>query len=173
MKNCVPDIYQKSIYLVDYSKLMSSGITTLLFDLDNTILNPIMREIPLKTKNLFISLKQKGFKIIIFSNSPRRKVNKCKEYLGVDGVYFALKPLSKSFKKVMENYELSASQIAIIGDQLLTDVFGGNRMGIKTILVNPIDVDNSIFTFFNRIIEKIILKKLAKKNLFIRGRYYE
>ena len=67
MKKYIPNIYQKNIYLIDYSKLLSNGINTLLFDLDNTILSPGDKEISPKVKDLFISLKQKGFKIIIFS----------------------------------------------------------------------------------------------------------
>lgn len=173
MKKYVPNIYQKSIYLIDYSKLLSYGIKTLLFDLDNTIIDVNTGEMPSKAKDLFISLKQKGFKIIIFSNSPKKKVNKYKEYLGVDGVHFALKPFSRKFKEVIRNYNLDTNKTAIIGDQLLTDVLGGNKMGILTILVNPVTDKDSIFTVFNRFIEKRIMKKLEKNNLFVKGRYYE
>ena len=73
MEKYVPDIYQKSIYTVDYSKLLSRGIKCLLFDLDNTIVAPRSNEMPEKAKDLFVSLKQKGFKVIIFSNSPKRQ----------------------------------------------------------------------------------------------------
>ena len=173
MKKYVPNIYQKSIYLIDYSKLLSQGINTLLFDLDNTIIAKNTKEMPSKTKDLFISLKQKGFKIIIFSNSPKKKLNKYKEYLNVDGIHMALKPLSKNFKKVINNYDLKPNQTAIIGDQLLTDILGGNKIGITTILVNPITEKDSIFTLLNRFIEKRIMKKLKQNNLFEKGRYYE
>lgn len=173
MKKFIPDIYQKNIYVIDYSKLLASGINTLLFDLDNTIISSKTKEMPEKAKTLFISLKQKGFKIIIFSNSPKKKVNKYKDYLNVEGIYFALKPLSKSFKKVIKKHQLKINNIAIIGDQLLTDILGGNKMKIKTILVNPISDKESPFTFFNRIIERKIIKKLETKKLFVKGRYYE
>ena len=173
MKKYVPNIYQKSIYLIDYTKLLTKGINTLLFDLDNTIISKNTKEMPSKTKDLFISLKQKGFKIIIFSNSPKKKVNKYKEYLNVDGIHMALKPFSKKFKKVINNYNLDPNKTAIIGDQLLTDILGGNKIGITTILVNPLTDKDSIFTVFNRFIEKRIIKKLTQNNLFEKGRYYE
>ena len=63
--------------------------------------------------------------------------------------------------------------MAIIGDQLLTDVLGGNKIGITTILVNPLSDKDSIFTIFNRSKEKRIMKKLKKEDLFVKGRYYE
>ncbi|MBR2832970.1 MAG: YqeG family HAD IIIA-type phosphatase [Bacilli bacterium] len=173
MKKYIPNIYQKNIYLIDYSKLLSNGINTLLFDLDNTILSPGDKEISPKVKDLFISLKQKGFKIIIFSNSYKRKVNKYKDYLGVKGVYFAFKPFTKKFKEVIKKYNLDTKKMAIIGDQLLTDVLGGNKIGITTILVNPLSDKDSIFTIFNRSKEKRIMKKLKKEDLFVKGRYYE
>ncbi len=173
MKNYIPDIYQKSIYLIDYSKLLSSGIDTLLFDLDNTILEPKEKEISSKAKDLFVSLKQKGFKIIIFSNSSKKRVLRSSKYLGVRGVYFALKPLGYKFKKLINEYDFDKNKMAIIGDQLLTDILGGNKIGIKTILVVPITIDDSIFTIFNRFIERRIMKKLEKKDLFVKGRYYE
>ena len=70
MEEYLPDIYQKSIYTIDYTKLLSRGIKCLLFDLDNTIVPPFSNELSKKAKELFIGLKQKGFKIILFTNSP-------------------------------------------------------------------------------------------------------
>lgn len=173
MEKYVPDIYQKSIYTIDYSKLLSKGITCLLFDLDNTTVAPRSNELPEKAKELFISLKQKGFKVIIFSNSPKKRVNTYKEYFNVDGVYFASKPLQRKFNKLIKEHNLKKEEIAIIGDQLLTDVLGGNRLGITTILVNPITVKDHFFSYFNRVLENQKFKKLKENNLFEKGRYYD
>ena len=63
--------------------------------------------------------------------------------------------------------------MAVIGDQLLTDVLFGNRVGITTILVNPLSVHDKIFTRFNRRREKKIYKKLYQNNLLVKGKYYE
>ena len=72
----------------------------------------------------------------------------------------------------MFNYHLS--DVAIIGDQLYKDIFGGNRVGIKTILVNPMSKDDMIFTkLVFRPLEKRKYFLLEKKNLLKRGKYYE
>ena len=63
MEGYLPDIYQKSIYTIDYSKLFNRGIKCLLFDLDNTIVEPHSSEPSKKAKDLFTSLKQKGFNV--------------------------------------------------------------------------------------------------------------
>ncbi len=169
----VPDIYQKSIYTIDYSKLYTKGIRCILFDLDNTLVSPHSLDIPNKAKDLIISLKQKGFKVVIFSNSPKKRVKKYKEFFDIDSIHFALKPFQKNFKKVTTNYNLKTNEIAIIGDQLLTDIVGGNKFGITTILVNPINIKDTFPTFINRKIEKNIMDKLHEKNLFSKDRYYE
>jgi len=173
MEKYIPVIYQKSIYTIDYSKLLSNGITCLLYDLDNTIISLDSKEMPEKAKDLFISLKQKGFKVILFSNSPKSKVDIYKKYLNVDGIHLALKPYSIKFKKLIKNYRLKVDEIAIIGDQIMTDVVGGNKIGITTILVNPITTNEHIFSKINRILERRKIKKLEAKNLFRKGKYYD
>ena len=70
-------------------------------------------------------------------------------------------------------YNVKYNEIAILGDQLLTDIIGGNKLGIKTILVDPISKEDGIFTILNRRKEKKILSELQDKNLFKKGRYYD
>jgi predicted HAD superfamily phosphohydrolase YqeG len=61
--------------------------------------------------------------------------------------------------------ETEVQQTAVIGDQMLTDVLGGNRMGLFTILVLPINArDEGFFTKINRRIEKLVLSRLKKIN---------
>ncbi len=173
MSKYIPDIYQKSIYTVNYSKLYSDGIKCLLFDLDNTLISSKSLGVSEKTKDLIISLKQKGFKVIILSNSPKKKVKKFGEFLEVPYYYFALKPLSFKFKKALSDFHYLPKEVAIIGDQIMTDVVGGNKVGITTILVNPVADKDVIFTKFNRFFEKRKIKELENNNLFKRGNYYE
>ncbi len=173
MEKYMPDIYQKSIYTLDYSKLLSRGIKLLLFDLDNTLVNAKSDELSDKTKELIISLKQKGFKVIIFSNSPKKRVKMFGELLNVEGVHFACKPMQGKLKKVINNSGLKLNEIAIIGDQILTDILGGNKMGITTVLVNPSSDDDHAFSKVFRRIETKKMKKLRDKNLFCKGRFYD
>ena len=55
----------------------------------------------------------------------------------------------------------------------MTDIFGGNKVGITTVLVNPISKNDITVTKINRKLEKIIEKKLRKRGLFERGKYYD
>lgn len=173
MEKYIPDIYQKSIFILDYNKLLTRGIKCLLFDLDNTIV-PVKTKLPTqKVSKLFSELKEMGFKVIIFSNSGKRRLKPFKEKLNVDCAASCHKPSPKKFLQIMKEFDFSVSEIAIIGDQIMTDVVGGNNMGITTILVNPLSKIDLIWTKFNRFREKKIIRKLTKKELFQKGKYYE
>lgn len=169
----IPDIYKKSIYAINYDLLFSRGIRCLLIDLDNTIAPITMKGPNKKTKELFDDLKTKGFKIIIFSNSSKLRIKNFKDELDVDYCANVRKPFKTKYKKIMQIYNFQEPQIACIGDQLLTDIKGGNKMGLTTILVNPVGVKERFVTKINRHFEKKILKKLRDNDLFAKGKYYE
>ncbi len=173
MENFIPDMYQKSIYDINYKALKEKGIKCILFDLDNTMV-PLTISIPdREIKDLFSELELLGFKIIILSNSSKSRVEPFKEKLNVDSSFHSKKPFKAKYKKIMTLYHFKDNEIACIGDQLLTDVLGANRMGFFSILVNPIS-DNDLFgTKINRIFERRIFKKLGKQGLFTIGEYYE
>lgn len=173
MEKYIPDIYQKSIYTINYDSLYSRGIRCLLIDLDNTIVPVTMKNSNKKIKELFDNLKTKGFKVIIFSNSNKSRLKNFKEELDVECYPFAFKPYKRKYKKIMNKYGFKESEIACIGDQLMTDIKGGNKLGLTTVLVNPVGTKEKFITKINRFFEKKILKKLRDNNLFAKGKYYE
>ena len=173
MEKYIPDIYQKSIYTINYDSLYLRGIRCLLIDLDNTITPVTIKSPSKKNRELFDELKTKGFRVIIFSNSPKKRVKPFKDELDVDCCANARKPFKKKYLKVLAEYDLPVASVACIGDQLLTDIKGGNKVGITTILVNPIGAKEIFVTKINRYFEDIILKKLRDNNLFTKGKYYE
>ena len=173
MEEYLPDIYQKSIYTIDYSKLLNRGIKCLLFDLDNTIVPPFSTEAPKKAKDLIIGLKQKGFKIILFTNSPSIRLKGFKRFFGVDGIASACKPFTRKLRKLLQDYGYSVNEVAIIGDQLMTDIKVGNKVGITTILVNPVSEKDFFLTKIHRFSERKKMKKLRDHDLFWQGRFYD
>lgn len=173
MEKYIPDIYQKSIYAINYEDLHNNGIKCLLFDLNNTLAPISIKKPTNKTIQLFSELKQMGFAIIIISNCFKRRVKIFSDKLGVDGYSFARKPKINKVLKVMNTYKYDISEVAIIGDQMLTDIVCGNNIGITSILVNPLSTKDSFFTKINRHFEKKKINKLSKFGLFYKGKYYE
>ena len=172
MEKYLPDVYRESIYDINYKKLKEQGIKCLLFDLDNTIVPYNERILRAETKELFYQLKQLGFKLLIFSNSPKIRVKAFGRELNVDIFSGARKPSIKGFNKILKKYKYTENQVAIIGDQILTDVVGGNKVGIMTILITPVGKD-PIWTKLNRVRERKIMQRLRDNNLFKKGKYYD
>lgn len=168
MKCFVPDIYAKSVNNIDYDKLKEKGIRVLLFDFDNTIIEHKNYDLTDDIVKLFFNLK-KSFKVYVVSNSMNfKKLSKLCSVLDVPYIGRSFKPLKFGYKRLKEDF--LPSEIAMIGDQLITDVFGAHRMGYFSILVDPISFDKEIFfTKFNRYFEK----KILEKNKIIRGDYYD
>ena len=161
------------IYDINYDTLKKRGIKCLIFDLDNTLVPVTVKKPTKKVSDLFEDLKRKGFKLIIVSNSPKKRVAPFKDYLCTDSAYFSFKPLKRKYNKILKSYNYKKEEIACIGDQLLTDIWGANRMDFLSILVNPIGKTDFTLTKLNRFVETSIYDKLKKQDLLKKGRYYE
>lgn len=172
IKRFLPDIYSESIFTIDYKKLKENNIKCLLFDVDNTITPAKEEKMCKETKKLFDKLK-KDFKVILFSNNFPKRIQKFGDFYDVDIECLCVKPFSYKYKKILRKYKYNKNEIAAIGDQLLTDIQGGNKVGITTILIEPVSHIDETETWLNRRIETVIFKKFENKKLLIKGRYYD
>ena len=168
----LPDIYKKNIFAINYDKLKKKGIKCLIFDLDNTLALIDSVKVESNVKELITNLK-KSFLVIIVSNSPKRRVSKFSEDLDVDSYPFALKPTIRTLKKIKSKYNLESKNIAIIGDQFITDMGYGYKGNITKIFVDPLAVKDLKITNINRYLEEKIMSKYSKSSLFKKGKYYE
>ena len=167
------DIYAKNIFEIDYEKLKSKGIKCLVFDLDNTLVPVKSSVADEKVKSLFTTLKRKKFTIILMSNSLKKRVEVFKKDLKIPCFSFSMKPLKKNYKKLIKEYNFDMSEIACIGDQIMTDIWGANKMGFTSILVDKMTKEDFKWTKLNRIVESLILKYFHHKKRFTKGEYYE
>lgn len=166
-----PDIYKKNIFEIDYKNLKQKGIKCLVFDLDNTLGLIDETTCPKETKKLINRLK-KDFLIFISSNNTNKRIKPYVDDLGIFGVGFSLKPSIKGLVTIRKKHKLNKSEMVMIGDQIVTDIFSGNRYGIKTILVDPLGKKDLKITNINRKIEKVIVDNYKKRGIFERGNYY-
>lgn len=173
MEQFIPDMYQQSIYTIDFKKIMNKGIKCILFDLDNTLVPIDVKSPDEKLMKFFSELKKKKLKLIIFSNSPKKRVKPFADALGIDYLSSARKPCKRNILYLSEKFNYGINEMAIIGDQMLTDIVAGNKAGIMTVLTTPLTNKDFIYTKPNRFLEKRIMKRLRDKNLFSKERYYE
>lgn len=157
--NIVPDEKYNNIYEINYELLYKNGIRLLLFDLDNTLIPVNSNYIPERLPFLLKRLKEMGFRTAIISNRQESRVLEISESLNISSYYLAFKPLKRKFITILNDYDLSNKQIVMIGDQIITDIFGAKRMGIYSILVNPVIENELIYNKITQSINKKILKK--------------
>ena len=166
-----PNIYQKTIFDVNYKKLKEQGVKCLVYDLDNTLGLISHKNCPDEAKELINRLK-KDFIVVISSNNTKKRLKPYLDELGIDGVSWSMKPSIRGLINIKAKYKLKKKEMCIIGDQIVTDILAGNRYHIKTILVDPLGEKDLKITELNRKIEAIIVKRYEKRGLFERGKYY-
>lgn len=164
LKNFYPEYTFEKVEDIPLELLHKEGIKLVLMDMDNTLIDcrgNYSKDLRRWIKNA----KAKGIKLYILSNSFSEKtVKRISKELGVQYFYKASKPSRKGFRKVCENFpDINKCEILMIGDQLFTDVWGGNRFGIRTLLVKRINKKEVIVSKIKRPIERIILNHYYKK----------
>ncbi len=162
-----PNAFYESIFEIDYNQLAQKGYKGLMFDIDNTLVPFDVVHPTEEVIGLFTRLASQGFKICLVSNNNHTRVLRFNEKLKVFAIPKALKPMRRNLRKAMGLMGTSLDNSVFIGDQLFTDVWGGNRLGIMTILVKPIAVKEQLITKIKRRTEKKILDlylKAAKKD---------
>ncbi len=139
----IPARWCESIYELTGEKLRARGITLLLLDLDNTLI-PYGEKLPSQELILWAnSLREAGVEPFILSNS--RKPTRVQRFAGAFGVPFhrrAGKPRRGGFQRAMQEMGKAPQETAIVGDQIFTDILGGNRSGVLSILVRPVRLDS-------------------------------
>lgn len=162
LKSFLPAQHVKSIYEINPQDLKNKGIKGIITDLDNTL---VEWDRPLATPELitwFEEMKRNDIKVTIVSNNKEVRVKAFADPLNIPFIFRAKKPMTKAFKHAVELMGIQKEQAVVIGDQLLTDVFGGNRSGFHTILVVPVAQTDGWATKLNRRIERRILAWFRK-----------
>lgn len=157
-----PKKYLNSVKEIDINLLKSNEIKGLVLDVDNTLID-FNKNIPEGIKEWMEHLKQNGIKCCILSNSNNEeKISYVSNQLNIPYIHFAKKPCKSGFEKAKKLLGLEAKNIAVVGDQIMTDVIGANRSNMFSILVKPIDDKDYLLTKVKRPLEKLIIKKYIK-----------
>jgi HAD superfamily phosphatase (TIGR01668 family) len=161
-KRLKPDMYLKTVHELDTDILVEKGISAIIIDIDNTLVSWDTKEPDEKVNQFVCRLVGEGFKICILSNNTKKRVEEFNKCLKLPAIHKAIKPSKSAFIRAMKLMDSSAENTAVIGDQLFTDVLGGNRMGLYTVLVSPISDKEFVWTRIVRMIEKAVLRKMLQ-----------
>lgn len=156
----IPDEYHQSIYEIETGALKSRGIRALLLDLDNTLVPWGEHTVPQELTAWVKGRLEEGFSVCLLSNNTHKRGAALAERLGLPLVSSAWKPRRGAFRRAMERLGVTPAETAVIGDQVFTDVLGGNRVGAYTILVVPISRKELMSTRLVRRVERMVLRRI-------------
>lgn len=158
-----PKAHFNNVREIEIDFLQKNKINALILDVDNTLID-YDKNLEDSTISWAKYLKENGIKLYILSNSNKKeKVKTVAEKLEIEYEYFGKKPLKSGFKKVQKKLQEKPQNIGVVGDQIFTDVLGGNRCKMFTILVEPISEKDIWLTVIKRPIENLIKKRYVAK----------
>lgn len=160
--NLYPKLYFNSVKEITIDIIKKYQIKGLILDVDNTLID-YQKNMPEGIKEWVEILKAEKILFCILSNSNQKeKVEKVANTLQIPYIYFAQKPLKRGFYKAKQVLKLEEKNIAVVGDQILTDVIGANRCNMLSILVKPINEQDIWITKIKRPLEQKIIRRYQK-----------
>lgn len=159
-----PKMYVPSVTHIDPEDLYTRGIRCVLFDLDNTVVPRDKTILPPEVAGWIRGLRERGMKVCVISNNGPDRVRRVSGMEDIPAVCRAIKPRKHPFRKAMKMLGVTAGETAVVGDQIFTDILGGNRLGLYTILVAPMPGKEYWATeMFNRRLERLVLNRIKRK----------
>jgi len=168
-----PNLYIRDFQQLDLAVLKDKGIKLLLCDIDNTMVPPDQKVISSEARAFCETAKSQKIQVMFVSNNNQKRVEKFVDDSGFLGIWTALKPLSFGFAKAIKKAGVSTRETAVLGDQLLTDIYGAKRSGLLAIKSEPLVQRDLPITRLNRFFERWIQKQLDNKYPHETGVYYD
>lgn len=152
-----PDFYYSSVTAIDLAMLGGTGVRHLLVDLDNTLLPRDRSDVPAEVRTWIDSLPGHGMNACLVSNNWHAHVQATADRIGLPIVARSLKPFPRAFRRGLRVVGGTPDTTAIVGDQVFTDILGGNLVGLTTVLVRPQSASDLPHTLLLRRAERVVL----------------
>lgn len=174
-KKFYPSRYVESTYVIPFEKFYEKGYRGIIFDIDNTLV-PHGAPADERAVKLFNRLERIGFSCTLLSNNKEPRVELFKSGIApvqVHSIHKANKPSTKNYVKAMELMGTTKDNTLFIGDQLFTDVWGGKKAGLYTILVAPMNPKEEIQIVLKRRLEYFVLREYRRKVLKTKDKLFD
>ncbi|WP_099205348.1 YqeG family HAD IIIA-type phosphatase [Scatolibacter rhodanostii] len=149
-----PSFMMREITQITPAMLKGMGVEALLLDVDNTLVSYVEHE-PVKGAIAWVKqMEEAGLKLIIVSNNYASRVGPFADKFGLPYITFSMKPLPFGYIKASKFLKVPHNKCAIIGDQIFTDVIGANLCGMKSILLEPVEMEKGTLIEWRRAVEK-------------------
>lgn len=167
MKLLLPKQVCNRVNDINLAELRKLGISGLMLDLDNTLVRYDSEDMDQEFQAWVAQAKAEGFKVCLVSNGKPKRVLRFAQLMDIPAVIRAFKPKRSPFLQALKLLDKEVPQVAMIGDQMFTDILGANRLGIYTILISPLGKKEFSTTRLVRKLERRMLRRFAKKGLLV------
>lgn len=148
-----PDLVARRFEEIDFSQALSEGRRYLCLDLDNTLLPQKGQQFSPSVVERLAQLREAGqvddiclISNVIFPGHRLGRLRRLAQELAirhvVPGYFWNRKPKSAPFEQALRLLQAKPSECVMIGDQIYSDIVGGNRLGFYTIWVMPMASDH-------------------------------
>ena len=161
----LPDIKLNRVTDISPDLLKKYGIEALILDVDNTLSTHHGQVLTEGLKEWLELMKENGIKLTVLSNSKEKRVKPFAEKIGLDYISLGLKPLPFGYLRALKALKTEKKKTAIVGDQIFTDIIGGNTVGVKTVLLTPIKPEDGFSFKVRRKLEAKIFKAFNIENM--------
>jgi HAD superfamily phosphatase (TIGR01668 family) len=152
-----PDYFYPSLESIPLVTLHTLGLRCLFVDVDNTLSKLNQIELSNEKNEWLIQLANHNIRVFLISNNKGTHISELAKQTNLTAFEFALKPFSVVYKQVAKKHGYKPHEIGVIGDQLFTDILGGNMRGYTSFYVEPLTQKDMIFTWIPRKIERMLL----------------
>lgn len=163
----LPDKWVDAIEDIDLSQLQSKGIMALIVDVDNTLTPHHQQTVSPEKFQWITQAKSMGFAITLLSNNHPKRIAVVSQSIDCKGIGFAAKPFSRRYRQILKETNLHKTEVAVIGDQLFTDIAGGKIRGFYSIYVEPISKRDIMYSRFSRVLERWVIAQFRKKGWLV------
>ncbi len=163
MRILTPDIYLEHVSMVTPKLLEKRGIKALILDVDNTLTRHNSQELSKEVEDWISLMKANGIKLMIASNNNAPRVAPFAQKIGIEAIPNSMKPFPVGYRKAQEKMGLPAQQIAVVGDQVYTDIVGANCCGMLSIMVKYFQPESYFFFKIKRFFERPVIRRYEKR----------
>lgn len=160
-----PTIALRSVRQIDKALLDRIGVQALLLDLDNTLTLHGEQELRPGIGEWLTAMRADGIPLILISNNSKERIAPFANRHKLPYIPRGCKPLTFAFTRAQKKLGFARDTIAVVGDQLFTDILGGNLAGMRTILVQPFEKESGTFFRMKRGLERRILGDIIEKEV--------
>ncbi len=154
-----PDIKLHGITDITVELLKNHDIKALLLDVDNTMSTHHGTILTDGLMEWIAKMQQSGIKLMVLSNSKRFRIEPFASRIGLPFISLGCKPLPTGYLRGVKALSEKRKNVAIVGDQIFTDILGGNIVGVKSILLTPIKLEDGWSFKIRRKLEKKLYKR--------------